>query len=184
VLASDVGGRSEFTSHVSRCHRPPSSVVKSCKVTPGFRLEIRPANPTKVTAHPASALKLGARHERFCRHGAGVERDATCYEERQRPRRQPGPQDHAPARLRHHPEPALAGGERLRMAEARRSATPGQVARLGESGLAVRLQLRRAQPDSSAAPDIAPGACKAQGTVCPGNGCGASGTPPKPTKTR
>ena len=51
----------------------------------------------------------GLRHERFCAHGAGAERDAACYEERQGSPQQSGPQNHTTARLRRQPESALAG---------------------------------------------------------------------------
>ena len=59
-------------------------------------------------------------------------------------------------------------GEELRMAEANGLATADQVARPRESGLAVRLQLRSAQPDPTAATDGAT-ADKAQGEVCLNN---------------
>src|SRR5665213_1167990 len=47
--------------------------------------------------------------------------------------------------------PAMAARKGLRMAQTDRPAAPGQVARLGESGLAVPVQLRGAQPDPAAA---------------------------------
>jgi len=47
----------------------------------------------------------------------------------------------------------MACAEGIRMAETNRSAAPDEVAGAGESGLAVRLQLRRAQPDPAAATD-------------------------------
>ena len=52
---------------------------------------------------------------------------------------QPGPQNPTTARLCRQSEPAMAGRKGLRMAEANRPAAPGQVARSGKSGLAVRL---------------------------------------------
>jgi hypothetical protein len=67
--------------------------------------------------------------------------------------KQSGAQNNAPGRLCHQPEPPMAGRKGLRVAEANRPATPSQVARSGESGLAVRLQLRSAQPEPIAAPD-------------------------------
>ena len=62
-------------------------------------------------------------------------------------------QNHAPARLCHQPEPAMVDRKGLRVAEANWPTTAGQVARPGESGLAVRLQLRSTQPDPAAATD-------------------------------
>jgi hypothetical protein len=56
------------------------------------------------------------------------------------------------------------------MAEANRPAPPGQVARPGESGLAVRLQLRGAQPDPAAATDSSTTG-NAPGEVCLSKGC-------------
>ena len=87
---------------------------------------------------------------------------------------QPGPQNHAPARLCHQPEPPMADRKGIRMAEANRPAAPGQVARAGESGLAVRLQLRGAQPDPAAATDGSTTG-NAPGAVCLNNGCGPRG---------
>jgi hypothetical protein len=64
----------------------------------------------------------------------------------------------------------MAGREGFRIAEANRPAAPGQVARPGESGLAIRLQLRGAQLDPVAATDgSTPG--NAPGAVCLSNGC-------------
>jgi len=60
------------------------------------------------------------------------------------------------------------------MAEANRSAAPGQAARPGESGLAVRIQLRRAQPDPSDATDGSTNE-NAQGAVCLNHGRGRRG---------
>jgi hypothetical protein len=56
------------------------------------------------------------------------------------------------------------------MAEANWSAPASQVARTGEGGLAVRLQLRGAQPYPVTETDSSI-ACKAQGAVCLNNGC-------------
>jgi hypothetical protein len=90
--------------------------------------------------------------------------------ERQGAAQQSGPQNHAPARLFRQSGPAMAGRKGLWMAEANRPAAPGQAARSGESGLAVRLQLRGAQPDPAAATDgSATG--KPQGEVRLSNGC-------------
>jgi hypothetical protein len=114
--------------------------------------------------------RQGLRHEGFRQHRAGVERDAARYQERQRPHQQPGPQNHAPARLCHQPPPPMADRKRIRMAEANRPAAPGKVARSGESGLAVRLQLRGAQPDPATETDSST-ACKAPGAVCLNNAC-------------
>jgi transposase len=86
----------------------------------------------------------GLRHEGFRAHGAGVECDPACNQERQGAQQQSGPEDNAAARLCHQPEPALAGREGIWLAETDWSAASGKVARAGESGLAVRLQLRRA----------------------------------------
>ena len=44
----------------------------------------------------------------FHQHGDGVQRDAACYQERPRPHQQPGPRNHAPARLCHQAEPPMA----------------------------------------------------------------------------
>jgi hypothetical protein len=60
---------------------------------------------------------------------------------------QSGPQNHTPAQLRHQPAPATADREGIRMAQADRPVAAGKVARVGERGPAVRLQLRHAQPD-------------------------------------
>jgi transposase len=60
--------------------------------------------------------RQGLRHEGFREHGAGVERDAARYQERQRPHQQSGPQNHAPARLCHQPEPPMADRKGIRMA--------------------------------------------------------------------
>jgi hypothetical protein len=56
------------------------------------------------------------------------------------------------------------------MTEANRPAPPGQVARPGESRLAVRLQLRSAQPDPAAATDSSTTG-NAPGEVCLSKGC-------------
>src|ERR1700678_4431501 len=114
--------------------------------------------------------RQGLRHEGLRQHSAGVERDAARYQERQRPHQQPGPQNHAPARLCHQPEPPMADRKGLRVAEANRPAATGQVTRPGESGLAVRLQLRGAQPDPAAATDGSTTG-NAPGEVCLSNGC-------------
>jgi hypothetical protein len=53
--------------------------------------------------------------------------------------------EHAVYRLRHQPEPSLAGREGLRLAQADRPDTPGKAARTAQGELAVRLQLRRAE---------------------------------------
>src|SRR5205814_6486034 len=98
------------------------------------------------------------------------QRDAARYQERQGPHQQPGPQNYAPARLCHQPEPPMADRKGIRMAEANRPPAPGKVARPGESGLAIRLQLRGAQPDPATEIDSST-TCKAQGTVCLNSGC-------------
>src|SRR6201984_2366656 len=79
-----------------------------------------------------------------CCHGARTDRDSSHHQEQQKPLQQPGPQNHAAARLCDQSEPPLADRKGLRMAEADRTAAPGQAARIGESRLAVRLQLCRA----------------------------------------
>jgi len=56
------------------------------------------------------------------------------------------------------------------MAEADRPTAPGQAARTGESRLAVRLQLRRAQPVATASADRAKTTGNAQGAVRLKNG--------------
>src|SRR6201993_5441771 len=66
-------------------------------------------------------------------------------QERQEPPLEPRPENHPAPRLCHQPEPSLAGREGLRMAEADRPNPPGEAARTAQGGLAVRLQLRRAQ---------------------------------------
>jgi transposase len=113
--------------------------------------------------------RQGIRYEGFRQHGAGVERDAACYQERQGPPQQPRRHNHTTARLCCQPEPAMDGREGIRMAEANRPAAPGQAARLGESGLAVRLQLRGAQPDPATATYGSTNG-KAPGEVCLSNG--------------
>ena len=52
------------------------------------------------------------------------------------------------------------------MAETNRAAATGQVAWTGESGLVVRLQLRRPQPAPAAKIDGSTTTSKAQGAVC------------------
>src|SRR6202790_2347034 len=64
----------------------------------------------------------------------------------------------------------MADRKGIRMAEANWPAAPGQVARLGESGLAARLQLRGAQPDPAAATDGSTNG-NAPGAVCLSNCC-------------
>ena len=71
-----------------------------------------------------------------------AERDAALLMLKEK--QQSGPEDNTAARLCHQPEPALAGREGIWLAETDWSAASGKVARAGESGLAVRLQLRRA----------------------------------------
>ena len=68
----------------------------------------------------------------------------------------------------------MAGGEGIWLAETDRSAAPGEVARAGESGLAVRLQLRGTQPDPIAPADRSTTIGRAQGAVRlkPGSGLG------------
>src|ERR1035437_8528197 len=85
---------------------------------------------------------------------------------------QPGSQNHAALRLCSKPEPPMAGGEGIWLAETDRSAAPGEVARAGESGLAVRLQLRGTQPAPAAEADRTTTTGKAAGAVClkPGSG--------------
>jgi hypothetical protein len=56
------------------------------------------------------------------------------------------PPYHSAAGLCNQPQPKVADREELRMAEADRTAATDEVARTGQSGLAVRLQLRRSQP--------------------------------------
>ncbi len=62
----------------------------------------------------------------------------------------------------------------LQVAEANRPAAAGQVARPGQSGLAVRLQLRRAQPHTAAATDGSTTG-NAPGAVCLNRVCGPRG---------
>jgi hypothetical protein len=57
------------------------------------------------------------------------------------------------------------------MAQADRPAAPGQAARTGESGLAVRLQLPRAQLDPASEADGATTG-NLQGAVCLNHGSG------------
>ena len=75
----------------------------------------------------------------------------------------------------------MADCEGLRLAQADRTAAPGQAARLGESGLAVRLQLRGAQPDPAAATDGSTTG-NAPGEVCLNNGCEPPGRFPEARK--
>ena len=58
---------------------------------------------------------------------------------------QPGPENDPSWGLCDQPEPPLAGREGLRLDEADRPAALGEAARYAQGGLAVRLQLRRAQ---------------------------------------
>ncbi len=87
------------------------------------------------------------------------------------------PENHSPARLRRQSEPAMAGREGLWLAEANRSAAPSKVARIRESGLAVRLQLRRTQPHPVAETDGSTTG-NAQGAVCLSHGRGPPGVLP------
>ena len=64
----------------------------------------------------------------------------------------------------------MAGREGLWMAETDRPAEASQATRSGESGLAVRLQLRRTQSDPAAATDGST-TRNATGKVCLSNGC-------------
>src|ERR1700736_3422110 len=51
----------------------------------------------------------------------------------------------------------MAGGETVRVAETNRATEEGEVARPGEGGLAVRVQLRGIQPDPN--PETAGAVC-------------------------
>jgi transposase len=98
----------------------------------------------KQTA-PHAGRGQGLRYEGLGRRRAYTERNRTCYKEQQEPPLDPRPQNHPPCRLRHQPEPPLAGRKGLRLAETNWPAAPGEAARSAQGGLAVRLQLRRAQ---------------------------------------
>ena len=54
--------------------------------------------------------------------------------------------DHAPCWVSGQSQQAVAGGESVRMDEADRRAAESETARLGESGVAVRVYLCRLQP--------------------------------------
>jgi hypothetical protein len=92
---------------------------------------------------PTSAAKAYGSKD-FVRTAREFEWDAACYEERQGPQQQFGSKNHAPARLCHQLEPSMAGGEGIWMAETDGTIMPGKVTWARESGLVVRLQLRRA----------------------------------------
>src|ERR1017187_4694334 len=64
----------------------------------------------------------------------------------------------------------MADREGLRLAQANRPAAPGQAAGPGKSGLAVRLQLRRTQPDPTTETHGSTTG-KAQGAMCLSHGC-------------
>ena len=87
-------------------------------------------------------------------------------QERQQPRQQPGSENHPPARLRRQSQPPLVNRKELRLAQADRTTAPGQTARTEQGRLAVRLQLRRAQPAALAQAARATTAINAQGAVC------------------
>jgi transposase len=87
--------------------------------------------------------RQGLRHPRLRRRGTRVERDPACEREQQRTPLEHRPENDTPPGLCPQPEPALAGREGLRLAQADRPTAPGQAARTGKGGLAVRLQLRR-----------------------------------------
>ena len=70
-------------------------------------------------------------------------------------------------RLRHQPESPMADRKGLRVAEADRTTATGQVARTGEGGLVICLQLRSAQPDPSAQTDCATNPGKDSGRSVP-----------------
>ena len=59
----------------------------------------------------------------------------------------------------------MAGREGLWLAQANRPAAPSQATRVGESGLAVRFQLRGTQPDPAAETNGSTNG-KAHGAVC------------------
>ncbi len=117
-------------------------------------------------------------------HRAGVECHSTHHQQPQKPLQQPGPQNHAAARLCHQSEPPMADRKGLRMAEADRAVAPGQAARTGESRLAVRFQLRRPQSASPAEADGATNTCRTQAVVCPNPGCGHQARLPDHHTTR
>ena len=82
--------------------------------------------------------------EDFVRTVREAECDPAHHQERQEPQQQPGPQNDAAAWLCDQSEPPLADRKGLWVVEANWSASASQVARTGEGGLAVRVQLRRA----------------------------------------
>ena len=106
---------------------------------------------------------------------AGAACNSACDEERPGPQQQPGSENHTPARLCRQPEPSLADRKELRVAEADRAAASGETARTGKGGLAVRLQLRRAQPAAATKTD-GPAAGKAAGSNAPEPWLRASGS--------
>src|SRR5271154_6539181 len=75
----------------------------------------------------------------------------------------------------------MAGREGLWLAEADRTAPPGQVTRTGKGGLVVRLQLRRPQPDPAAQANRTTTRRKPQGEVClkPGPAFGSASRRPR-----
>jgi multidrug efflux pump subunit AcrA (membrane-fusion protein) len=85
-------------------------------------------------------------------------------------------------RLRDQPESPLADRKGLWVAEADRQTAAGQVARGEESGLAVSLPLRRAQPDPTSQTRSST-TRKAQGAVCPNYGDGHRGWHPRCSQT-
>jgi hypothetical protein len=66
----------------------------------------------------------------------------------------------------------MAGREGIRLAETDRPAAASKVARFGESGLAVRLQLRGAQPAETVQADRTTTTGKTAGAVCLKQGSG------------
>jgi transposase len=97
----------------------------------------------------------GIRRAGFRNGCAPVACNRSCDKERQGTAQQHRSQDDAALRLCHQRKPALAGGENIRLAQANRAAAAGEVARTGQSGLAVRIQLRGAQPDAATQADRA-----------------------------
>ncbi len=94
--------------------------------------------------------RQGLRHERLHRRSPCPQRHGACTKERKRPPLQPRQKNHTARRLRALTQSPMADRKDLRLAEADRTAGPGEAARTGQGRLGLRLQLRRPQPAAPA----------------------------------
>jgi hypothetical protein len=97
-------------------------------------------------------------------HGVATECNSTRYKDRPAPKQQSGSENDTTARLCHQPESSPAVRNELRMAQSTPAAASGEAARTEEGGLAIRLQLCRAQTAAPAETDGAT-AGKTEGAV-------------------